>query len=94
MNRKESDIISKAACCSHGRTLSREAGLHMQSLCIHLTERSPLNPFSKTLHAIHSKSRDVERASALWIAYKWSRKQERHLWKKQGCIKDKTMGTS
>ena len=60
MNRKESDMISRAVCYSHRRALSREAGLHMQSLRIHLTERSLLNPFSKTLHAIHSILRDVE----------------------------------
>ena len=94
MNRKESDIISKAACCSHGRALSKEAGLHMQSLLIHPRQRSLLNPFSKTLHAIHSILRDVEMASVSWIACRWNRKQERYLWKKQGCIKDKTMDTS
>ena len=93
MNRKESAIISKAACCSHGRALSREAGLRMQSLLIHPRQRSLLNPFSKTLHAIHSILRDVERASAPWIACKWNRKQEQYLWKKQGYFKDKTMYT-
>lgn len=94
MNRKESDMISRAACYSHRRALSREAGLRMQLLRIHLTERSPLNPFSKTLHAIHSKSIDVERAFAPWIACKWSRKQERYLWEEQGCIKDRMMDSS
>lgn len=93
MNRKESDMISRAACYSHRRALSREAGLHMQLLRIHLTERSLLNPFSKTLHAMHSILRDVESSLILYIARRWSKTQERHLWKKQGCIKDKTIDT-
>ena len=76
MNRKESAIISRAVGCSYVRALSREAGLHMQSLLIHPRQRSLLNPFSKTLHAIHSILRDVERASVSWIACRWNRKQE------------------
>lgn len=94
MNRKESDMISRAACYSHRRALSREAGLRMQLLRIHLTERSLLNPFSKTLHAMHSILRDVESSLILYIARRWSKTQERHLWKKQGCIKGKTMDSS
>ena len=60
MSRTGSDMISRAVCYYHRRVLSREAGLHMQSLLIHPRQRSLLNPFSKTLHAIHSILRDVE----------------------------------